>query len=225
MLTPLQAKLGKVPNGPSSGSTKFESPTSSPSSKSNRESGSIEAEIKERNKAFEDLKAGAPVRATATAETPDTAGAKLETGAGSADKLAKAEKLYAVPVEQLNIQVMNSNQEDARVDIVAVHGLGAIPDITWKESVSGINWLSHEEMLPRAVPEARILRFGYDSLWMGRTPIRTSLSTIAYKLLLSLNMIRMASHFQLCFFLPSANKCRRIWRDRWFLSDIVSVDL
>jgi hypothetical protein len=139
------------------------------------------------------LKAGAPARATAATDAPDTAGAKIETRARSLDKLPKREKLFAVPVEQLNLQVMNPEQEDARVDIVAVHGLGAIPDITWKERVSGINWLSHKDMLPRAVPEARILRFGYDSLWMGKTPIRTSLSTIAYKLLLSLQMVRMVS--------------------------------
>jgi hypothetical protein len=164
----------------------------------------------ERNKAFEDLIAGASGHVPAAAEAPDTVGAKLETGAGSADKLAKAEKLYAVPAEQLNLQVMNPNQEDARVDIVAVHGLGAIPDITWKEKVSGINWLSHEDMLPRAVPKARILRFGYDSLWMGRTPIRTTLSTIAYKLLLSLNMIRMASKVTVMFLSPLTNKCRMI---------------
>ncbi|CAH0045530.1 unnamed protein product [Clonostachys solani] len=85
---------------------------------------------------------------------------------------------------------MNPSIRDGRVDIVAVHGLGAIPDITWKEKASSINWLSHDDMLPKAVPEARILRFGYDSLWMGETAIRTSLSTIAYKLLLSLNIMR-----------------------------------
>ncbi|KAH7094910.1 hypothetical protein FB567DRAFT_556321 [Paraphoma chrysanthemicola] len=75
--------------------------------------------------------------------------------------------------------------------IVSYSRLGAIPNITWCERKSGINWLSQETMLPSATPRARILRFGYDSIWMGRTPIRTSLSTIAYKLLLSLNMRRL----------------------------------
>ncbi|KAF1921215.1 hypothetical protein BDU57DRAFT_41802 [Ampelomyces quisqualis] len=85
---------------------------------------------------------------------------------------------------------MNPQVNNSCVDIVAVHGLGAIPDITFKERDSGVNWLSDNGMLPSATPRARIMRFGYDSLWMGKTPIRTSLSTIAYKLLLSLNMDR-----------------------------------
>ncbi|KAF2111135.1 hypothetical protein BDV96DRAFT_499788 [Lophiotrema nucula] len=139
---------------------------------------SIEQEINERNRIFEKLKAGGRSQAAATSTS-------------NSEKRAKKETLYAVPIEQLNFQVMNSQQTNARVDIVAVHGLGAIPNITWKERTSGIDWLSHDEMLPNAAPEARILRFGYDSLWMGKTPIRTSLSTIAYKLLLSLSMIRV----------------------------------
>lgn len=153
-------------------------PSSPPPTEATRGSVSIEEEIQERNRVFEKLKAGGRPR------SPDSAISK-------AGKPAKMETLYAVPVDQLNLEVMSPKRDNARVDIVAVHGLGAIPDITWKERKSGINWLSHETMLPSATPEARILRFGYDSLWMGKTPIRTSLSTIAYKLLLSLSMIRM----------------------------------
>lgn len=85
---------------------------------------------------------------------------------------------------------MNPDLEDPLVDFVAVHGLGAIPDITWKEKKSGTVWLSDKSMLPAAIPRARILRFGYDSLWMGDTPIRTTLSTIAIKLLLCLSVAR-----------------------------------
>lgn len=86
------------------------------------------------------------------------------------------------------MRVMNPNLDnsDAKVDIVAVHGLGAIPDITWKDSISGVNWLSDPCMLPALTPNARILRFGYDSLWLGKEPIRTRLPTIADKLLLVL---------------------------------------
>ena len=74
--------------------------------------------------------------------------------------------------------------------MVAVHGLGAIPEITWKEKKSGVNWLEHEAMLPNAIPEARIMRFGYDSMWLGRDPVRTNLRTIADGLLAALALER-----------------------------------
>ncbi|KAH7400986.1 hypothetical protein DE146DRAFT_677647 [Phaeosphaeria sp. MPI-PUGE-AT-0046c] len=135
----------------------------------------MEEEIWERNRAFEKLKGRGRSRSSSRPEP----------------KPPKKEILYTVPIEQLNLQNMNPTQGNVLVDIVAVHGLGAIPDITWMERKSKVNWLCHEAMLPSAVPNARILRFGYDSLWMGKTPIRTSLSTIAYKLLLSLTMTRM----------------------------------
>jgi curved DNA-binding protein CbpA len=138
----------------------------------------IEDEIKRRNRAFETLKGAGQVQSAGSLHDMP-------------QKTTKKQTLYSVPDEQLNLQIMNPQQENILVDIVAVHGLGAIPDITWKERSTGINWLSHEDMLPSATPHARILRFGYDSLWMGKTPIRTSLSTIAYKLLLCLSMSRM----------------------------------
>jgi hypothetical protein len=99
-------------------------------------------------------------------------------------------KLSSVPPSQLGLNVLNPETTNAAVDIVAVHGLGAIPEITWKDSKSGVNWLSDGEMLPKSVPEARIMRFGYDSLWLGKTPVRQKLSTIANKLLLVLSRER-----------------------------------
>ena len=63
--------------------------------------------------------------------------------------------------------------------MVAVHGLGAIPEITWKEKTSGVNWLRDKAMLPSAIPNARIMRFGYDSMWLGRNPVRTNIRAIA----------------------------------------------
>lgn len=106
---------------------------------------------------------------------------KLKTLSTEKDK-----KLSSVPATQLGLRVMNPGLVDAAVDIVAVHGLGAIPEITWKDSKSGVNWLSDPRMLPSLTPEARILRFGYDSLWLGKEAIRTRLPTIADKLLLVL---------------------------------------
>jgi hypothetical protein len=98
--------------------------------------------------------------------------------------------LSSVPPAQLGLKVINPETQNVRVDVVAVHGLGAIPDITWKDKKSGVEWISNPEMLPKAVPEARIMRFGYDSLWLGKEPIRTRLSAIANKLLLALSRER-----------------------------------
>lgn len=61
--------------------------------------------------------------------------------------------------------------------IVAVHGLGAHPDHTWcqlrdetldkSNPESYVNWLKDKRMLPRVVPHARIMRYGYHSDWVG----------------------------------------------------------
>jgi hypothetical protein len=48
----------------------------------------------------------------------------------------------------------------ATVDVVAVHGLQGHPYKTWQDD-NGINWL--KDFLPKDVPDARILTFGYDS--------------------------------------------------------------
>jgi len=108
-------------------------------------------------------------------------------------------RLSRVPDEQLGIKVLypptERERNSAKVDIVAVHGLAAIPDSTWvahtggNESVAGgnartrrVNWLQDADMLPDLVKEARILRFGYDSLWIGEDPVRTSITLIANEL-------------------------------------------
>jgi len=131
--------------------------------------------------------AAIPVDAKPPETRPDD---QPEVEPGPENVPAKPNRLYAVPPAQLSLEQMNPDLEDPLVDFVAVHGLGAIPDITWKEKNSGKVWLSDKSMLPAAIPRARILRFGYDSLWMGDTPIRTTLSTIAIKLLVCLSVAR-----------------------------------
>ena len=47
--------------------------------------------------------------------------------------------------------------------IVAVHGLGGDPLRTWTAKDNKHAWLQDPEMLPQALPYARILTWGYDA--------------------------------------------------------------
>ncbi|KZF21644.1 hypothetical protein L228DRAFT_156852 [Xylona heveae TC161] len=77
-------------------------------------------------------------------------------------------------------------------DIVAVHGMGAHPDDTWCKAVGPnddrhyVNWLQERNMLPAAVPNARIMRYGYHSNWFGKDSISTRAYNISQRLLLTL---------------------------------------
>ncbi|KAI2621788.1 hypothetical protein GGR54DRAFT_599830 [Hypoxylon sp. NC1633] len=78
------------------------------------------------------------------------------------------------------------------VDIVAIHGIGALPDDTWRgwgPDKEEVHWLKDPEMLPRALPNARIMRFGYKSAWYGSKedkPKKTDVSDVADMLLSAL---------------------------------------
>ncbi|KAF2269047.1 hypothetical protein CC78DRAFT_540482 [Lojkania enalia] len=54
-------------------------------------------------------------------------------------------------------------------NIFAIYGIGAHPDYTWcknvgtAESPQWVNWLNKADMLPAVAPNARILRYGYQS--------------------------------------------------------------
>jgi curved DNA-binding protein CbpA len=152
----------------------------------------IEGEIKHRNEWMQSVFAlksadAPPVESQDPKETVDTS-----KDAETEKKPAKV-MLTSVPPTQLGIKVMNPETTDPSIDIIAVHGLGAIPEFTWKAKGTGVNWLSDSRMLPPAVPEARIMIFGYDSLWLGKTPVRTRLGIIADKLLLHLGKERDVS--------------------------------
>ncbi|EPS42862.1 hypothetical protein H072_3143 [Dactylellina haptotyla CBS 200.50] len=74
------------------------------------------------------------------------------------------------------------------VDIIAVHGIGANPDSTWTKN--GKHWLQDGDMLPAAVPNARILRFAYESQWLGKNMISQKLPDVAESLLRALKQER-----------------------------------
>ena len=80
--------------------------------------------------------------------------------------------------------------------IVAIHGIGAHPDDTWSKNIGSaespkyVNWLADPKMLPSVVPDARILRYGYESAWFGRAEMRQQVSAVAQRLLLTLRRVR-----------------------------------
>lgn len=67
--------------------------------------------------------------------------------------------------------------------VIAIHGLGADPDWSWKDKASGVSWIRDTHMLPSAIPNARILRFGYDAKWWGEGSVRARIPDLAKNLL------------------------------------------
>ena len=53
-----------------------------------------------------------------------------------------------------------------------------------------VDWIEHEWMLPSFMKMARIMKFGYDSLWSRGSPIDTEVVDIAETLLFALLCIR-----------------------------------
>ncbi|TRX97936.1 hypothetical protein FHL15_001146 [Xylaria flabelliformis] len=80
--------------------------------------------------------------------------------------------------------------------VVAIHGIGAHPDDTWCKMINRhgkrvhLNWLSDKEMLPAALPNARIMRFGAKTQWFGEYLTRQTVSTVALLLLIALTRDR-----------------------------------
>ncbi|KAI1092559.1 hypothetical protein F5B19DRAFT_194592 [Rostrohypoxylon terebratum] len=87
-------------------------------------------------------------------------------------------------------------KEDIEVDIVFIHGIGAHPDDTWCKKIhSGetprfVNWLSDPEMLPAALPNVRIMRYGYKSDWFGDNLIQQNVTRVKQRFLMSLKRYR-----------------------------------
>lgn len=93
--------------------------------------------------------------------------------------------------------------------IVAIHGIGAHPDDTWCKKLDAggyVNWLSDLNMLPKVVPQTRIMRYGYESQWFGDETIQLKTSTVAQRLLQSLQRERKV----LCS-LPTLAHCYANW--------------
>ncbi|KAI1465801.1 armadillo-type protein [Daldinia caldariorum] len=67
--------------------------------------------------------------------------------------------------------IIYANPQNAKFEIVAVHGLGAHPEHTWK-GPGGVHLL--RELLKDSFPEARILSFAYNSDWLVNAPIQST---------------------------------------------------
>lgn len=83
--------------------------------------------------------------------------------------------------------------------IVAVHGIGADPKDTWtiKKGGSRVDWLQDEAMLPKLVPNARIMRFGYNARWFGSSNTqhtKTFVRHVSNELLTQLYSFRKVSN-------------------------------
>ena len=56
-----------------------------------------------------------------------------------------------------------------------------------------VNWLRDAHMLPRVVPQTRIMRYGYELRWFGEETISFKALTVAQRLLRGLKRARKVS--------------------------------
>jgi hypothetical protein len=110
--------------------------------------------------------------------------------------LREAPAEAAQSIEYVHLEYTLAQTYANSLSIVAIHGLGAHPDDSWcanagtKESPQWVNWLKEESMLPAVVPNARIMRYGYQSQWFGNEMMQQSVSSVAERLLINLKRKR-----------------------------------
>ncbi|CAG8982702.1 hypothetical protein HYALB_00000983 [Hymenoscyphus albidus] len=112
------------------------------------------------------------------------------------DPLAQQMDPQAQVIEHVLLKLIFLVISNKMYSIVAIHGIGAHPDDTWTKNVGTldapcyVNWLTNEDMLPQAAPNARILRYGYESEWFGDNAISQKTTTVAKRFLLALKRAR-----------------------------------
>ncbi|RPB21265.1 hypothetical protein L211DRAFT_890067 [Terfezia boudieri ATCC MYA-4762] len=92
--------------------------------------------------------------------------------------------------QKYGITVLYTPSTTTTFDLVAVHGLNGDPMDTWIHKQSGIMWL--RDLLPKALPGARIMTFGYNARFKNFTALQ-DLRMIASKLLAELVDLRERS--------------------------------
>jgi hypothetical protein len=81
--------------------------------------------------------------------------------------------------------------------------VGGVSQIKQVKEVKATNWLETADMLPKVIPRARIMRFGYESCWFGETAVNQRLLTIAQALLQCLVTEREVSLCPIVLLKPS----------------------
>ncbi|KAL1794340.1 hypothetical protein ACET3X_007761 [Alternaria dauci] len=79
-----------------------------------------------------------------------------------------------------------------KVEIIAIPGLGADPEYTWKKGK--VHWLRDANMLPKKIPNAKISVFQYQSQWFGKGSVDERIDNVATKLLHGLDRSRVCEH-------------------------------
>lgn len=59
---------------------------------------------------------------------------------------------------------------DEDCSIIAIHGLNAHSTRTWISEASNISWLFDKNLLPRSIPNARVLTWGYNPNFSNLEP-------------------------------------------------------
>ncbi|KAL9023809.1 MAG: hypothetical protein Q9196_006960 [Gyalolechia fulgens] len=120
----------------------------------------------------------------------------VSTRYSQVDTATDKNKVRAVTEDDIGLKVLYEIPAPS-TDIIAIHGIGAHPDDTWCKQVDTgssteryVNWLGDAHMLPAVAPDARIMRYGYQSKWFGDEAIKQKASTVAQRLLLSLRRAR-----------------------------------
>ena len=89
--------------------------------------------------------------------------------------------------------------------IVAVHGLGGHAMATWTHDPTGKLWL--RGFLPHTIPNARIMKFGYDSWVAGRKSVIGKMEN-ANNLLTQLSLLRRSDKVSKSLRLPTLDISR-----------------
>ncbi|USP75075.1 hypothetical protein yc1106_02349 [Curvularia clavata] len=93
----------------------------------------------------------------------------------------------------LNVVYPNDEQASlklsTKVEIIAIPGLGADPEYTWKKDK--VHWLRDANMLPKKIPHAKISVFQYQSQWFGKGSVDERIDNVANKLLHGLDRSRV----------------------------------
>ncbi|RYO81840.1 hypothetical protein DL763_008437 [Monosporascus cannonballus] len=115
-------------------------------------------------------------------------------GSRREDSAAEESQEEKVSLNRQPLQVLYPGPDDlnkVKIDIVAVHGLGSNVDWTWiwKDRTKHVHWLRDPDMLPAALPNARIMVYSYESRWHTKAP-KTRLELCGEELMEDLHNFR-----------------------------------